>query len=345
MLEQFLMWWTEQLRALLPARLRASRAGQRDAVILALAPGLTAIDLTLRRRGREGALGRFPLAIPSPSSPPADNPALRAAIGPRPPPIELRLPPGLMLDQTTTLPLAAERDPARVLRYEMDRITPFQAHDLHWAHRIIRRDRARSLLHVAIALTPRATIAPILQALEATGLHAAALTAPDGTRIPLDAPAAQGWRQKASTALAIACLLLAIAAAAAPFIRQSRDLAAIDRQIAALRPAVDQAESLRRRTASLAAGIDVLAAQRARSGVMIELLAILTEALPDDTALTDLAVRDRIVSLSGQSAAAARLLSSLAADPALRNTTFTAPVTRNDTTKSEGFTIRTEFAQ
>jgi hypothetical protein len=48
--------------------------------------------------------------------------------------------------------------------------------------------------------------------------------------------------------------------------------------------------------------------------------------------------------MSGQSATAARLISALAADPAIRNPAFSAPVTRNETTHTDLFSIRAEAA-
>ena len=45
----------------------------------------------------------------------------------RAPAAVLRLPPGLVLERQVTLPLAAEQGLDRVVRYEMDRFTPFAA--------------------------------------------------------------------------------------------------------------------------------------------------------------------------------------------------------------------------
>ena len=88
------------------------------------------------------------------------------------------------------------------------------------------------------------------------------------------------------------------------------------------------------------AGVDVLAAQRAKVGDPLAVLATLTDVLPDDTVLTDFSLRQRVVTISGQSGGAARLIPALAADPALRDPAFTAPVTRNETQHSDGFSIR-----
>ena len=54
-----------------------------------------------------------------------------------------------------TLPLAAERQPEGVLRFDMDRLTPFPAEDLFWTWVIERRDRARRMLHIGLSFIPK----------------------------------------------------------------------------------------------------------------------------------------------------------------------------------------------
>ena len=46
-----------------------------------------------------------------------------------------------------TLPLAAERDPERVLGYEMERLTPFGAEEVFWAFAVQLRDKAARAPH------------------------------------------------------------------------------------------------------------------------------------------------------------------------------------------------------
>ena len=79
-------------------------------------------------------------------------------------------------------------------------------------------------------------------------------------------------------------------------------------------------------------------------GDPLRVLADLTDILPDDTSLIELSLRDRALSIAGQSAAAARLIPALAADPAIRNPAFAAPVTRNELSGIEDFSIRAEVA-
>ena len=76
----------------------------------------------------------------------------------------------------------------------------------------------------------------------------------------------------------------------------------------------------------------------------ITTLAALTRILPDDTYLTEVTLQQRKVTLSGRSAAAARLIGALSAGEGLRNVAFAAPVTRLEAVRAELFTITAEVA-
>ena len=348
MLNEFLIWWAQQLRAALPARLVQSDTGP-DArglvVVVHLSPGpppsLPSVDVLIRRKGRDGALGRFALD-------PAGIAALRASIAGQGPGAVLRLPPELLLEQQAVLPIAAERDPERVLQYEMDRITPFTADELFWTWSVERRDRAQGRLYLRLLLVPKARLAQVLGALREAGLRPTALEASTpgsaARRIALDRAQPARWRKRALVVATAACAVLAIAAVAVPFVVQSVRSDRVEQQIADLRPQVDQAEALRRRILSSAAGADVFEEQRSRVGDALQTLATLTDVLPDDTFLSELTLRARIVTISGQSAGAAKLIAALAAEHSIRNPAFAAPVTRNEGTHNEGFSIRAEMA-
>ena len=328
MIGDILRWWGQQLLSLTPVR------GRGGDVVLAVQRG-GFLDVSVRRRGGLGALGTFAVTE-------AGMAALAVALGPRRPAVELQLPAGAMLDQVVVLPLAAERDPERVLRYEMDRLTPFAADALYWSWSIERRDRARAQLHLRLTLVLRGQVDAMLGLLRRAGLPLRALTGEGGRAIALDAARTGPWQRVGVATLAGVCAVLAVALVAIPFVRQTMAADRVERRIAALRPAVDRAEAVRRGLGQAAAGVDVLAAQRARVGDPLAALAVLTDVLPDDAVLTDFTMRQRVITLTGQSAAAARLIPALAADPALRDPAFTAPVTRNETQRADMFSIRAE---
>ena len=340
MLKGLIAWWLAQLVSLLPARWRSRDHSLPDAIVAE--PAGDGFALRLRRRRRESALGRFAL----------DEPGLRAAAaavrGRRGGPAVLRFAPAMLLEREVVLPLAAERELEQVLRYEMDRFTPFGAEEVFWTAEPVARDRATGRLRVRLSLVPRAAVAPMLQALGRIGAAPAALEAalPGGVRaIPLGGDHGRARRQRrVVSAAATVCAGLALVAVALPFVTQSLALDAVDARIAALRPRVTLAEALRRRIAANTNGADVIAAESARLGDALQALAALTEILPDDTYLTNFALRQRHLTIDGQSAAAPRLIGLLSADPTILNPAFAAPVMRTENGRADLFSIHAELS-
>lgn len=330
MLHELLLWWAGQMASLVPARLRRDPAAH----ALIIAPDPAGFTILQHRRGQERRIGHIPAET-------VENAAARLPARRRGHTL-LRVAVGL-LQRDVALPLAAESQLGRVLQYEMDRLTPFRAEDVIWDWIRLRRDPALGRVHVRIWLVPRAALQHVLAALARAGLPADLLeaTAPDGTtRLLRLHPPAPSQRAALRRAGAV-CAVLAVAAMAVPFLRQSLAATALDDRIAALRAPVAAVERLRRQRDG---GGDIIAAERARLGDPLAALVAVTQRLPDDTYLTEFALRRRRLRLGGESRAAAALIPLLAAERTFRNPTFAAPVTRADTGHAELFAIQTDLA-
>ncbi|HEY0203780.1 MAG TPA: PilN domain-containing protein [Acetobacteraceae bacterium] len=335
------------MSGLLPSGWSGRHQKARATLIAAIArqPGASGSMLTifLRRSHREAEVGRFDPDLPDAKE------RLRALARKRPgAETVLRVPAAMLLEREFSLPLAAERDLVRVLGYEMDRLTPFQAKDVIWSHEILARDRARNRVMLRLSLIPRAPVASMLAWLDGAGLTVSALQAgasepPRLVRLQRGPTARERWDRRLAIAAAAACAVLGLAALAVPVVRQSLALAAAEDRIEALRPLTAQADTLRRRIAEVRASGDAIAEQRNRSGDALAALAALTDILPDDTFLTEMAMNQRHVALRGQSASAPRLIALLAADPSIRNPAFTAPVTRGEGGRDQ-FALQAEVA-
>ena len=319
----------------LPARLRDAGEAAGDALLVDLEPG--ALSLTLRRGGRETPLGRLGLA--------ASTPVALATLLPRQVPAQtlLRLPAHMLLEREAALPLAAERDLDRVLGYEMDRFTPFSAADVHWARGPVRRDRVKGQIWFRLSVVPKLALAPALEALRAAGRAPDGLLVPAGDavrRIGLTAAHPATLRRRAVGVAAAACAVLALVAVALPIAAEARALARVEARIERLRPVLAEVDGLRRRLAASTVGSDTLAAEEARLGCVLCTIALLTHLLPDDTHLTAMSIRQRQVTLSGQSGDAARLIPRLSGDAAVSEVAFLAPVTRTGPNRAEQFSLR-----
>jgi general secretion pathway protein L len=345
MFRDFFAWWIGQLAELLPKRWGQLGSMREDALVIEpvgpLSREVDRIDVNLRHQGRETPLGHFSLASDS------------IAELPRPPGkrFVLRLRQADVLAKTVTLPLAAEKHVHQALTFQMDQETPFAPDELYWSHFIAGRDRQGGRLSVRLLMVPRQSLAALLSILDHVGIvpiRAEIGDGPDQSRtLPLDGDAAtldSGRRRALLWPAAACCLLLALGAIAVPFVRQAISLAGVDREISAGRVTAAEVEKLHRELDRLSGAIDFVESERAKAGRPLVTLAALTRILPDDTYLTEVTQQQRKVTLSGRSAAAARLIGALSADDGLRNVAFAAPVTRLEAIRQELFTITAEVS-
>jgi general secretion pathway protein L len=337
---EFLTWWRTHLLELVPERVRRSLGQNARALVVdAATPGM--LTLFRRRGGEETKAAQF-------RTDESGLPALRAAIAGRQAaePVLLRLPPQVVLERAVSLPLAAERDPERVLGYDMERLTPFATDEVYWGYTVQSRDKARGRLMVNLSLVTRASVRELIDTLTDCGARPSLLEAqtPNGPRrIRLQHEVPQGGIGRL-TPRAMAMVLAGLAALAiiSPFLRQSLQMSEAQDTLDRLAPQMAQVDQLRSRILGAGAGSGAVAAETRRLGDMMEALAAVTEILPDDSYLSEFDMRERKMTLTGASASAPKLISALSADPRIRNPAFTAPVTSEN--GKDSFTIRADLA-
>jgi general secretion pathway protein L len=340
-LAEFFTWWRHHLLELVPETLRPGANGQANALVVdATAPAT--LLLQRRRRGVETRAAQLRLDD-------SGAPALRAALNQRPngEPVILRLAASALLERPVTLPLAAERDPERVLGYEMERLTPFTADEVYWGYSVEARDRARNRLSLRLTFVPRAQVNDLIETLTMCGGRPSLIEAqtPSGIRsirLQHDRPTGRAAVLN-SRNVAYAIAGLAVLVIVSPFLRQSLDMAEANARLEALQPRIHVVDQLRRRIAGAGAGGEAVVNETRRVGDMLGALAAVTEILPDDSYLTEFTMRERKMTLSGMSVSAPKLISALSADPRVKNPAFTAPVTREN--NHDVFSIRADLAQ
>jgi general secretion pathway protein L len=339
LIAEFLTWWRQHLLDIVPERLRQGGSGGNALVVDAAIPGM--LTLLRRRRGTDMRIGQSRLDD-------SGDLALRAALNARPAgeQVLLRAPPAAVLERSVKLPLAAERDPERVLAYDMERLTPFTADEVYWGYSVESRDKTRGQLGLRVALVPRGAVADLIDRLTACGARPSMIEAPTSRGMR---PIRLSHGDQASSRLqmrvaAIAVGALALLAVASPFIRQSLDMDAAQSALNDLAPRLHEVEALRARINGAGTGGDAVASETRRLGDMLGALAAITDILPDDSYLTEFSMRERKMTLSGLSASAPKLISALSADPRIRNPAFTAPVTRAENGHNDVFSIRAELA-
>jgi general secretion pathway protein L len=342
MLSDVITWWAQQMLGLVPPCLKPANRWD-EVLLIDVPPGDAAPEsgdfrLILRRRRQDRLLGHFSFDAHGIA-------AARRARG-RLRKIVLILPSATLMEHIFALPLAAEADLAQVLRYEIDRLTPFSAEEVFWTWAIERRDRARGQLHIRLSLLLQTAARPVLDRLEEVGLPPSAVEAtnPGGhPRLFVLGSAMHDVERVRRTVLRwgfAACAALGLAIIVTPFVTQQRAISQTERRIAVLQPRVSEAFALRRRLEGQAAGADIIAAEVARDGNALAVLAEMTGILPDNTFLTEFGLSQKAVSISGQSGDAAGLIAAMSSDPMLRSPGFSAPVTTAPNGSGNLFAIR-----
>ena len=341
-------WWLGELAGLIPARLSPARRRDRHRLVLALgADGIGVSDVVGEH---EQALGEVAASEPGQ---PAKVAALLRRARRRRSRITLRLPPGMGLRKILDLPLAAQDDLDQLLRFEMDRLTPFRADDVVFAHRILALDPERRRMTVELQVAPRAVVEQAQAAAAACEVTPSRVElarpedpdqgeAPSLNLLPAEpaeaAPATRLHRWLALVALALAALALAI-----PLQQQRWMVADLERQVAAAKDAAQQSAKLHARLDQLRANVGFLVDQKGRTPMVTRVLAELTRVIPDQAHVEQLDLRDGTLQLHGYADDASDLIGLLEQSPLFRTPQFRSPVTRDPRLGEERFHLSVEL--
>jgi len=261
--------------------------------------------------------------------------------------VELALRPDRFFFRPLEAPKRAAEFLDGVVRAQIDRITPWSVSEaaFGWSAPV---EIANERIAVTVAAAPRAQLVPLTQALDALGAKSVAVSTalPDQTPITVfdesaaDAAEARSVRRKLSAAL-LALALLAGSALAADIVVGNR---LRDRQN-------DIAQRIAERRGLLRAGADAAAnsalAQLERrknaSPASVIVLEALSNALPDNTYVTELRVEGTKVQVVGFTSDAPSLIRLIERSPHFSRATFFAPTTRAPSDPGDRFHIEAQI--
>jgi general secretion pathway protein L len=345
-LEGFLAWWVAELRGLVPSRLRQHERRQRQRLVLTLRGA--GVALSEGAGDREERLGEAALDAP------AEVDALCATlrrVRHRRRGVTLRLGPEQGLRKMLELPLAARDDLGQLLRFEMDRLSPFRADEVQFAHRVLASDPASRRMTVELQMAPRTVIEHALGVAERFQVVPEAVELADAGVDPAGAlnlmPHESGGASQASRlnrALVVLALLLAAAAVAIPLRQQRSTAEDLERQVAAARTTAEQSLALREQLDELHTSARFLIDQKTTTPLVAEVLAELTRLVPDQAHVVQLTLRGRELQLHGFARTASELIGLLDQSALFHAPQFRSPVTQDPRQEAERFHISVELA-
>ncbi len=245
--------------------------------------------------------------------------------------VTLRLPSNLVLRKRVRFPAATAENILQVVGFEMDRLTPFTAAQVHYDCQIVETSEEDGEIVVELAVVPRNRISELLHHLQRLGLRVGVIDTHHGweemnllARADRPGPSGIGVFHYAALWSLVALLLTAVLLTP---LWQQRGVAIVVEQraeqarqqataVTALRNEVDQMEEL----------LNQIPKRRSELRPAVDILRELTELLPDDTWIQQLDLRAGQLELRGLSRQATALIEKIESSPSFSATAFRSPV-------------------
>jgi general secretion pathway protein L len=251
-----------------------------------------------------------------------------------------------------TLPAAARETLQQVLRFAMDRQTPFKPADVYFDYQLVEQGNQQGELQLDLALVPSSRLDQLLGTVKQLGGHPAVMDvcAEDGqgtlgyNLLPRDhGPERRPLFSGLNAVLTILALLLLVAALAITPMQLYETRKTLREQVSQARQVANKVAMLRSSYQTRVDSLRELLINNTESMEKLPILSEIARVLPDDTWLSNLDLNQQNLKLEGESDAASRLIGLIEASEFFNQTTFTSPVTQNRRTGKEAFSISTQL--
>ena len=230
------------------------------------------------------------------------------------------------------LPAIAEKNLFPILRFEIERQTPFLCSQIYFTYQIRERCLDKGRIVVAVAIVRKAMLDNVLQFVQKLGLFPKVVGVfsseniiptfkfkPDVKRFGYN----RNWRDLLPS---FVIAFLVMVAAYSWIIHQDEVLASLNEQLNNAIAADIENKNLRQQLSALDQKLKFLPAEYEKLRV-VEMLNELTRLLPDETWVHQLEITGNRVRMTGYSSAAASLITLLDSASFISNTKFSAPIT------------------
>jgi general secretion pathway protein L len=339
----FLQWWGGELRDAMPAQIRARMQYARRRLVIQISE--REVDFSIDDAGEIQSLESMPIDQDAHLNQQRVRELLyqhELTEVSR----DLLLPEAVVLRTEVVMPLAAEANLRQALAYEMDRHTPFQVDDVFYNWRILNRDRDSGQLHFELCVTPREPVEAKIEQLKRMGL---ALTGVDvvveGEPVGINLLPADLRFHIVNRRARLNWLLGAATAFLMIFV-MAQSLWLRDHQIQELEDAIDDVraeamavQQIRKQIDDALDAAGFLQMRKLENGYKVEILAELTNILPDDTYLDRLSMHAETTQMQGKSSNAQSLIELINDSPRFEDASFRGPTRLDPRSRKEVFDL------
>jgi general secretion pathway protein L len=333
----FIGWWSSELRACVPSRLRGILVPPGQVIELVVADGAARFH---RRRGVQSEeLARIGLARNEEAQARRALAELRRRIQPKRAHIHLGIAPGQVLRRTVDLPVSVVENLREVLELELDRHTPFRPAEVYFDHRVAGFDDWGKRVLVELAVVPRRLADRALSIARALGYppERVGIAGEDG----IDFLGAEGESESdgqsqsrtAQIGIGVAMLLLLVLPWLALKMTETREEA----RMAEMREQAAETDGLRKEIQMLLARNRSLPLRKQTGPTLMSVLEELAHILPDGTWVAELRLEGPKLSLVGYSASASALIAVIEQSDLFSATEFASPVMPDPALHAERF--------
>ena len=259
----------------------------------------------------------------------------------------LLFPEDRLLKKTINLPLASEVNLHSIMKFEMDRQTPFSADQVYFDCLVKVRDQKNDKLEFDLYVTPKKNIDPVIKEIQSWQIVPDTIsviknesTVAGLNLLPKELrPNGQGNLDKQTLGLVFATILLGIIALYGPLLLKQNKLEEIRTQVAEYRKQAMTVQPLIKERDGIRARTRFLDEKRLENAKTIDIINELTTILPDNTWLTRLIIREQEIQLHGESEAAIAIIELMENSKRFKDAQFKSPVTKNNVTKKDKFHV------
>jgi general secretion pathway protein L len=348
----FWQWWTGELAALVPKRLKMAFAG--DASLVDVVIDANSLVHVKANGSALQELKRVPLRADDAN---AMRVAVEDLVKSAGRDIRLLVPPTDVLRKKIVLPLATEENLLDVIGFDMDRQTPFTADQVYFGARVLNRDTTRERLEVSVAVVPRAALEPAMSQLRAAGVFVHSIMVADEIAgggaaptelLPKSAEPSRRWSnmQRLNVGLIVFGLLIALAAVVLPIWQKRETVKDLIPLTAKVGAEYKVTQKIADEYTRLANEYNFIAGKKHSLYPTVMLVDEITKISPDTTWIQNFELKTlaktRELQLTGEAVAVSKVIESLEQTPFLQNTAQRSQTRQGSRPNIEFFTLASE---
>lgn len=247
--------------------------------------------------------------------------------------VVIQVPQAWVLHKSVTLPAAAVRNVQQVLTYELDRLTPFQPHEVYFDYAINSEAAGEDRVEVQLAVIQRFLIDKWIDGVLRENIRTSSITT-NGVWKGLNFVRSIGRvadKQKRERSylriiLTVFVVILGVAVVATPLWQMRTATLRLNSSVEQAKRKSEVVLNLKTQIEDTESALNYVIEQRKSSMPVIEVLGLVTRLLPDDTWVQQLDIKQDSVELRGVSEQATRLIKLFEDSPNFTDAAFRSPV-------------------